>query len=524
MSKRIIKNIVMIILIVALCAAMYFTVNGQRKDFADRDEMMQKMSENGEMPSMPENGEKPEGMGRGQRNSENNTVDGAEMAEMPSMPEGENGEAPELPDGENMAKPEDGNMPEMSEDRTMSEGMQRGGKQGNMPGNNTQMGTLKIVLCAVEALGISVLSIYLILSKFNKLSLKETFENKSNIGSFIVLVILVTAIITMLVMLLNKNNKGSFEGGRGGMMPMEQETEKTTKAEDVDAGENVNAETINLNEHDSNITISEAGTYTLTGEFGYTVLVDADGDVTLNLNNAKIENETTAALANLSTNSLTINLLEGTTNTFSDGGSSDYDSCVFSNGPITIKGNGYLEVFGNQEDGEGIATKDNPITIDGGNIKIVSNDDALNTGGDGGTIKINDGNVYIKASGDGIDSNKNIVINGGSLYTMGSSKGGDAGLDADDGITINGGEIIALGSDMLEKPLNDSKQKAIVKNLSTTIASGSEVVLKDSEGNEVMSFTADDSFKTIILSSSKLETGKYNLYNGESLVEELECE
>ncbi|MBR3613837.1 MAG: carbohydrate-binding domain-containing protein [Clostridia bacterium] len=310
---------------------------------------------------------------------------------------------------------------------------------------------------------------------------------------------------------------------RDGKMPFEEEIERTTKAEDVEAGENVNTEIINLSEHTTNITITEAGNYTLTGEFGNTVLIDADGEVTLNLDNAKVENKLTAALANISTNPLTINLLEGTTNVFSDGGSSEYDACVYSAGPLTFKGTGILEVYGNQEEGEGIATETNDLTIDGGNIKIVSNDDGLNAGGDGGTIKINDGTVYIKASGDGIDSNKNIVINGGKVYTIGSSKGGDAGVDADEGTTINGGELIALGSDMLEKPLSNSKQKVIAQNLSSKIDSGSQLVLKDSKGEEVVSFIADDSFKTIIISSSKLQEGKYNLYKAEELVAELEC-
>ena len=131
---------------------------------------------------------------------------------------------------------------------------------------------------------------------------------------------------------------------RDGKMPFEEEIERTTKAEDVEAGENVNTEIINLSEHTTNITITEAGNYTLTGEFGNTVLIDADGEVTLNLDNAKVENKLTAALANISTNPLTINLLEGTTNVFSDGGSSEYDACVYSAGPLTFKGTGILEI------------------------------------------------------------------------------------------------------------------------------------------------------------------------------------
>ena len=76
---------------------------------------------------------------------------------------------------------------------------------------------------------------------------------------------------------------------------------------------------------------------------------------------------------------------------------------------------------------------------------------------------------------------------------------------------------------MLEKPISNSKQKVIVQNLSTKIDEGSNLILKDQNGNEITSFTADDSFKTIIISNSKLVEGKYNLYKGEEIVAELEC-
>ena len=522
MSKRSIKNVVMIILIIALCIAMFFSVKPQKANFNGGNiENFKEMFENGEMPEMPDGmffstegfpGKMPDG--------ERPDMSNIKMPEMPEGFEFENG---------NDRRSGKGNRPEMSKDENvpeMPENMKNGENRKEFSKRNfASINPMKVVLCAVESLGITIILMYLILSKFNKLSLKETFENKSKIIIFIVAVILLTTIITIVTALVSKtNSRSKFENFRGnGMKPFDDKVERTTKAEDVESGESINAEIINLKEHSTNITISEAGNYTLTGEFGNTVLIDADGEVILNLNNAKIDNKVTAALANISNNPLTINLLDGTTNVFSDGGSSEYDSCVYSAGSLTIKGTGSLEVYGNQEDGEGISTKNNNLTIDGGNIKIISNDDGLNAGGDGGTIKINDGNVYIKASGDGIDSNKNIVINGGKIYAIGSSKGGDSGIDSDDGTTINGGELIALGTDMLERPVKNSRQKLIVQNLSTKVDSGSNLVLKDIDGNEIISFTADDSFKTIIISNSKLVEGKYNLYKGEELVEELEC-
>lgn len=208
-----------------------------------------------------------------------------------------------------------------------------------------------------------------------------------------------------------------------------------------------------------------------------------------------------------------IKLVENSTNTLTDGGASKYDACIYSLGELVIEGNGNLNVNGKQTEGEGIATDTNDITINGGNIKIECKDDGLNAGGDyGGTITINDGDIYIKASGDGIDSNKNLIINGGKVYTMGSPIGGDSGIDTDKGFNINGGTVIALGSDMLVSPETTSKQRSVCFNLKNKISEGTEISLKNEKNEEVISFKAEEEFKTLIISNSKITSGTYYLY------------
>lgn len=164
----------------------------------------------------------------------------------------------------------------------------------------------------------------------------------------------------------------------------------------VDRGETVNSKKINLDDYDSNVTITESGEYTLTGSFKYSVLVETDDKVILNLNGINIEANNTAAIANINTNELVINLVDDTVNTIKDGGSGDYDGCLYSKGPLTIQGDGTLNVYGNQEDGEGIATTDNDITINSGIVYVESTDDGLNAGGDGGTITVNGGLSILK--------------------------------------------------------------------------------------------------------------------------------
>ena len=127
--------------------------------------------------------------------------------------------------------------------------------------------------------------------------------------------------------------------------------------------------------------------------------------------------------------------------------------------------------------------------------------------------------VYIKANGDGIDSNGALTINGGKIYTIGSSQGGDAGIDTDEGYTINGGSVIAIGSDMLEKPKSSSTQKYVTFELSNKVNSGSTVEVKNENGDVIASFEAKDSFKTLIVSNEKIsDESTLSLYfNGEKI-------
>lgn len=302
----------------------------------------------------------------------------------------------------------------------------------------------------------------------------------------------------------------------GKMGESEENKEKETKTTDVEKGTEVTESEIDLSNYDSNITITQGGEYTLSGKFEHAVLVDAESEVTLNLNNVDIKNDKTATIVNISENDLIIELVDGTENNLSDGGSSEYDGCIYSNGNLIINGSGTLNVYGNQEEGEGIATETKDITINGGIINIESEDDGINSGGDGGTITINDGEIFIKASGDGIDSNKNLIINGGNIYTIGSAIGGDAGIDTESGYEINGGTVIALGSDMLEKPKTTSKQASISFNLNNKISKNAIVSLQNDNDEEIISFEAKEDFKTLIISNSNITNGIYYLYeNGE---------
>jgi len=387
----------------------------------------------------------------------------------------------------------------------MSEGIEWH-EQNKKP--DTSLPTIYYVFFGLESLAISTIVIYLLMSKGNKYGLKEMFQNKDKIIIFVLGVFVMTVCLGGIMGMVSNHYDNPSPNT---------ENKKDTNKEDVSKGNIVTTSTIDLSQYHSNITLKEAKEYTITGSFEYSILVDSEEEVILNLNNVTIQNKTTAAIININNTPLIINLLDNTTNTLSDGGSSEYDACIYSEGPLTINGTGILKVYGNQSEGEGIATETNDITINGGAIYIESNDDGINAGGDGGTITINGGDIFIKASGDGIDSNQNLIINGGNIYSMGSSIGGDAGIDTDAGFEINGGTVIALGSDMLETPLKTSKQYTICFNLKNKISKGTTITLRNEE-DIIISFEAQEDFKTLIISTDTLKKGTHSLYQEEEII------
>lgn len=296
------------------------------------------------------------------------------------------------------------------------------------------------------------------------------------------------------------------------------EASATKDEVDLDLESTTSSHDINLSDHDTDLTITESGTYTISGKFSHSLIINAPNQsVELILDNVKIASIDTAAIIGLSAKQIAITTAKGSINNLSDGGNSSYDGCIFSNAELIFDGEGILNIKGQQNEGEGIATENNNITINGSIIAIESVDDGLNAGGDdGGTITINDGTLYINADGDGIDSNKNTVINGGTIFTIGSDTGGDAGIDTDEGYAINGGTIVALGSDMLEKPLSSSKQQSLTYSLSSKIAQDTIVsIIKDNE--TILSFSAPKSFRTIVVSKTGINAeDAYSIYTNGS--------
>lgn len=193
------------------------------------------------------------------------------------------------------------------------------------------------------------------------------------------------------------------------------------------------------------------------------------------------------------------------------------DDGIHADELVKIDG-GEITVNGSYEGIEGAY-----VEIGGGTIYITASDDGINAASDDESVNehiiISGGTITVDASGDGLDSNGTIYVLGGTLIVYGPTTGADTGLDADGGILIDGGNVfVASSKEMLEIPASNSKSNVLVYGVNT-VPAGSEIILTNADGGEMVRITLKKQAQAIILSTPELATnGTYSLYADENLL------
>ena len=185
------------------------------------------------------------------------------------------------------------------------------------------------------------------------------------------------------------------------------------------------------------------------------------------------------------------------------------------------------------------------ITVSGGKIDLKSSDDGINaaggtdqSGGGGrdqfgggmggpggmggmgsgnGSITISGGELYLQASGDGIDANGTLTISGGYTVVCGPTQGDTAVLDYDRTAIITGGTFIGTGSTMMAQTFSEGSTQGVFAVTCGSQQAGSAITLKSASGETVIDYTPQLSFGLVVLSTPDIVAGEiYTITVGEA--------
>jgi len=216
--------------------------------------------------------------------------------------------------------------------------------------------------------------------------------------------------------------------------------------------------------------------------------------------------------------------IHGGTYTLSSG-----DDGIHADSNVTISG-GTIDVAKSYEGIEGLS-----IDVTGGEISVLASDDGMNAAGgndssgfegpgpggdqfastEGAYIHISGGMLHVNAPGDGMDSNGDITVAGGETYVFGPTNDGNGSLDYSGDAQITGGIFAASGSSGMAQGFGSSSTQGVIMVNVEEQETNTEIALLDISGTELLGWTAEKEYSSVIVSSPEIQQGEtYTLKAG----------
>ena len=136
-------------------------------------------------------------------------------------------------------------------------------------------------------------------------------------------------------------------------------------------------------------------------------------------------------------------------------------------------------------------------------------------------LQINGGSLIVNAGGDGLDSNGYLEITGGTILISGAASNADGGIDYGIAGTITGGTVMVTDyRGMAEQFGSASQQYSLIYYPESRKAAGTQITLKDAQGNEILSWSPAKEYDRVLISTPELEENEsYILEIGEEKIE-----
>lgn len=130
------------------------------------------------------------------------------------------------------------------------------------------------------------------------------------------------------------------------------------------------------------------------------------------------------------------------------------------------------------------------------------------------------GYTVFNAAGDGVDSNGNIVMTGGTVIVYGPTDNSNGPIDFGDGnygMTISGGTFLAVGSSGMAESAENAGQAVLAAYWRSELSAGETIGIVDSDGKVLAAFELPKSIASIVFSSPDLTAGAtYSIVGGGS--------